>query len=184
MKPSLIHAAVVHFPIALLICGSLAMLGYLHRWPRAELRILGWGLLLPGWLTVLAAIVSGIVAQGGLPPDAPFRPILNWHTGSGSGPGRSLCGVALPRLAALDAGQEGGTGRILSAGRYSGPTQREMAPDPAASPGNRAGRPQRMARRTSRLFLRRGRALKGNAYYIFCPAQRVRSPYDNDSCRG
>ncbi|MDE0429089.1 MAG: DUF2231 domain-containing protein [Caldilineaceae bacterium] len=59
------------------------MLGYLHRWPRAELRILGWGLLLPGWLTVLAAIVSGIVAQGGLPPDAPFRPILNWHTGSG-----------------------------------------------------------------------------------------------------
>jgi len=59
------------------------MLGYLHRWPRAELRILGWGLVLPGWLTVLAAIVSGIVAQGGLPPDAPFRPILNWHTGSG-----------------------------------------------------------------------------------------------------
>lgn len=59
------------------------MLGYLHRWPRPELRILGWGLVLPGWLTVLAAIVSGIVAQGGLPPDAPFRPILNWHTGSG-----------------------------------------------------------------------------------------------------
>ena len=83
MKPSLIHAAVVHFPIALLICGSFAMLGYLHRWPRAELRIIGWGLLLPGWLTVLAAIISGIVAQGGLPPDAPFRPILNWHTGSG-----------------------------------------------------------------------------------------------------
>ena len=83
MMPALIHAAVVHFPIALLICGSLAMLGYIHRWPRVELRIIGWGLLFPGWLTLLAAIISGIVAQGGLPPQAPYRPILNWHTGSG-----------------------------------------------------------------------------------------------------
>lgn len=83
MKPSLIHAAIVHFPIALLICGSLALLGTLYRWPRVELRIIGWGLLLPGWLTLLAAIVSGIVSQGVLPPDAPYRPLLNWHTGSG-----------------------------------------------------------------------------------------------------
>lgn len=83
MKLSLIHAAVVHFPIALLICGSLALLGTLHRWPRIELRIIGWGLLLPGWVTLLAAIVSGIVSQGSLPPEAPYRPFLNWHTGSG-----------------------------------------------------------------------------------------------------
>ncbi|MXX24041.1 MAG: hypothetical protein F4Z82_01155 [Caldilineaceae bacterium SB0668_bin_21] len=83
MKPSLIHAAVVHFPIALLICGSLALLGSIHRWPRVELRIIGWGLLLPGWLALLAAIVSGIVSQGALPPDAPYRLLLNWHTGSG-----------------------------------------------------------------------------------------------------
>ena len=83
MKPSLVHAAVVHFPIALLICGSLALLGSIHRWPRVELRIIGWGLLLPGWLALLAAIVSGIVSQGALPPDAPYRPLLNWHTGSG-----------------------------------------------------------------------------------------------------
>ena len=32
---------------------------------------------------MLAAIVSGIVAQGALPPEAPYRPLLNWHTGSG-----------------------------------------------------------------------------------------------------
>lgn len=83
MKPSLIHAAVIHFPIALLICGSLAILGTLSRWARVELRIIGWGLLLPGWLTLLAAIASGLVAQGVLPPEAPYRPLLNWHTGSG-----------------------------------------------------------------------------------------------------
>lgn len=83
MISALIHAAVVHFPIALLICGSLAILGTLHRWPRVELRVIGWGLLLPGWVTLLAAIVSGIVAQGALPPEAPYRPLLNWHTGSG-----------------------------------------------------------------------------------------------------
>ncbi len=83
MMTALVHAAVVHFPIALLICGSLAILGKLHRWPRVELGIIGWGLLLPGWLALLAAIVSGIVAQGALPPEAPYRPLLNWHTGSG-----------------------------------------------------------------------------------------------------
>ena len=32
---------------------------------------------------MLAAIVSGIVSQGALPPDAPYRPVINWHTGSG-----------------------------------------------------------------------------------------------------
>lgn len=83
MLLSLLHAAIVHFPIALLICGSLALLGYAHRWPRVELRIIGWGLLLPGWLTLLGAIVSGIVAQGRLPTDAPYRSLLNWHTASG-----------------------------------------------------------------------------------------------------
>jgi uncharacterized membrane protein len=83
MISALIHAAVVHFPIGLLICGSLAILGTLHRWPRVELRVIGWGLLFPGWVTLLAAIVSGIVAQGALPPEAPYRPLLNWHTGSG-----------------------------------------------------------------------------------------------------
>ncbi len=83
MIPSLIHAAIVHFPIALLICGSLAILGYIHRWPQVELRIVGWWLILSGWLTLLAAIISGIVAQGGLPPEAPYRRVLNWHTGSG-----------------------------------------------------------------------------------------------------
>lgn len=83
MQPSLIHAAIVHFPIALLVCGSIALLGYLHRWPRPELRIIGWGILLPGWLALLAAIFSGVIAQGGLPPEAPYRGILSWHTGSG-----------------------------------------------------------------------------------------------------
>jgi uncharacterized membrane protein len=42
-----------------------------------------WLLLGLGWFGALVAILTGLVAQSGLPPDAPYRDVLNWHIGSG-----------------------------------------------------------------------------------------------------
>lgn len=81
-----LHPSLVHFPIALLLVGSLAALLHLHR-PGAAARVIdlrrtAWLLLGLGWLSTLPAILSGLLAQSGLPPDAPFREPLNWHTGT------------------------------------------------------------------------------------------------------
>jgi uncharacterized membrane protein len=79
----LLHAAVTHFPIAFLILASASGLAYLHWKPRNELKVLTWWPMLLGWLALLPSIVSGLFAQGGLPPDAPYRSILNWHITTG-----------------------------------------------------------------------------------------------------
>lgn len=83
MSIVLLHPATVHFPIALLVLASLSGLAYLHWQPRAELKILmAWSMFI-GWLSLLVSILTGIVSQGGLPPDAPYRGLLNWHITSG-----------------------------------------------------------------------------------------------------
>lgn len=81
-----LHAAATHFPIALLLVGSAAALLYLFRpsfrW-RTEVRTYAlWSLVL-GWIGTAIAIVTGLLAQSGLPPDAPYRALLNWHIGTG-----------------------------------------------------------------------------------------------------
>ncbi len=81
--PVLLHPATVHFPIALLIFASASALLYLHWRPLAELKTLTWWTLFPGWLSLPVAIISGILAQGGLPPDAPYRGMLNLHITTG-----------------------------------------------------------------------------------------------------
>ncbi len=83
MIPPVIHPILVHFPIVLLIGCSAAALAYLHWQPRPELRILTWWLLPPGWLFLLLTVITGIIDQGNLPPDAPYRTLLNLHTTSG-----------------------------------------------------------------------------------------------------
>ncbi len=80
-----LHPAVVHFPIALLLVASAAGLTYLFAWRRPELRIVTWGSALLGWVACVVAVATGLVAQAGLPPDAPYRSVLNWHIGTGLG---------------------------------------------------------------------------------------------------
>jgi uncharacterized membrane protein len=79
----LLHPATVHFPIAFLIAASLAGLAYIHWRPLDQLRIITWWGMAAGWISLIAAIITGLVAQGPLPPDAPYRTILNWHTTTG-----------------------------------------------------------------------------------------------------
>lgn len=82
MVPNL-HPATVHFPIAFLLLGSVAGLLYLYWRQHDVLRILTWWPLLLGWLGSAVAILTGLLAQSGLPPQAPYRAILNWHTTTG-----------------------------------------------------------------------------------------------------
>jgi uncharacterized membrane protein len=78
-----LHPATVHFPIALLLVGSLAGLLYLWWDQRPELRILTWWLLMLGWVGAGVAALTGLLAQGNLPPQAPYTVVLNGHISSG-----------------------------------------------------------------------------------------------------
>lgn len=89
MNLSPLHPPVVHFPIALLLLGSVAALLSLFG-PRAfklmapvELRALAWWPLRLGWLGTALAVLTGLFDQGRLPPQAPYSATLNWHIGSG-----------------------------------------------------------------------------------------------------
>ena len=84
-----LHPAIVHFPIALLLLGSVTALVQLYRpdlfvrW--LDLRRTTWFLLGVGWIAVVPAVLSGLLAQSPLPPDAEYRLTLNWHTATGLG---------------------------------------------------------------------------------------------------
>lgn len=81
--PINLHPATVHFPIAFLLLASVAGLLYLYWQPLEVLRTLTWWPLRLGWLGAGIAILTGIFAQSGLPPQAPYRAILNWHISTG-----------------------------------------------------------------------------------------------------
>ncbi len=81
--PSHLHPATVHFPIALLSLASIAGLLYLYWQARPTLVVLTWWPMFLGWLGATLAILTGLLAQSGLPPTAPYRPVLNWHISTG-----------------------------------------------------------------------------------------------------
>lgn len=78
-----LHPATVHFPIAFLLLASGAGLLYLYWRPLDLLRTLTWWPMRLGWLGTLVAMLTGLLAQSGLPPDAPYRTVLNGHITSG-----------------------------------------------------------------------------------------------------
>lgn len=78
-----LHPATVHFPIALLLVGSIAGLLYLWWRQRPEFSVLTWWLLMLGWIGTGVAAFTGLLAQGNLPPQAPYTSILNGHITSG-----------------------------------------------------------------------------------------------------
>ncbi|MBX3012584.1 MAG: DUF2231 domain-containing protein [Caldilineaceae bacterium] len=78
-----LHPATVHFPIAFLLLASGAGLLYLYWRPLDLLRNLTWWPMLLGWLATLLAILTGLLAQSDLPPQAAYRATLNWHITTG-----------------------------------------------------------------------------------------------------
>ena len=81
------HAISAHFPIALLLLASVAGLWLLLGGPHGRTRpgwlTLIWLSMLVGWLGSLAAVITGLLAQSMLPPQAPYSAVLNWHVSSG-----------------------------------------------------------------------------------------------------
>ena len=78
-----LHPASVHFPIALLLLASLCGLLYIH-WKRQPLLLtLFWPLIFLGWIGAMVACLTGLLAQSGLPPQASYRDVLNWHITTG-----------------------------------------------------------------------------------------------------
>ena len=80
-----LHPATIHFPIALLLLGSVLAIYYLWRPGMVQVRWTAWLLLALGWIGGVAAVITGLFAQGNLPPDAPYRDVLNWHIAVGLG---------------------------------------------------------------------------------------------------
>jgi len=78
-----LHPAIVHFPIAFFLLATAAGLLYLFWQQREVLRLFTWIPMLLGEIAVMAAVLSGLLAQSGLPPDAPYRGALNRHIGAG-----------------------------------------------------------------------------------------------------
>jgi len=78
-----LHPAIVHFPIALFLLATVTGLLYLFWRPLSALRVLTWLPMLLGEIAGLVAVLTGLLAQGGLPPDAPYRGVLNFHIGAG-----------------------------------------------------------------------------------------------------
>lgn len=78
-----VHPATVHFPIAFLLLASSAGLLYLYWRPLELLYNLTWWPMRLGWIGAWIAIGSGLLAQSNLPPQAPYRAILNWHITTG-----------------------------------------------------------------------------------------------------
>ena len=77
------HPAVVHVPIAFFMLATAAGLLYLFWQQRETLRLLTWIPMLLGEIAGVVAVLSGLLAQSGLPPQAAYRSTLNLHIGMG-----------------------------------------------------------------------------------------------------
>lgn len=119
-----LHPATVHFPIALLWVASAAGLAYLFWRPLPLLRTLTWSTMVLGWIACAVAIASGLVAQSGLPPQAPYRGVLNLHISAG-------LGVLLNYGALLYLGWLARRGRGAKPRRAAAPAAGDLLDDPA-----------------------------------------------------
>ena len=88
-----LHPRLVHFPIALLITGSLIGLAYLllqvvrsrPSWRRPALVTSAWGSILLGWLMLFPAVLSGLIDQNSAPRQPEVARLLNLHVAAGFG---------------------------------------------------------------------------------------------------
>lgn len=78
-----LHPRVVHFPVALLATGGLIALVYLLGWRRQDLSSVAWVTLSLGWISLFAAILTGLIDQNRAVQVEGATAILNPHIAVG-----------------------------------------------------------------------------------------------------
>lgn len=78
-----LHPRVVHFPVALLATGGLIALAYLLGWRREGLSSVVWVTLFLGWISLFAAILTGLIDQNRAGQVEGAAAILNPHIAAG-----------------------------------------------------------------------------------------------------
>lgn len=76
------HPRLVHFPIALLVTGVVLVLLHLWRrepWHGISFERTGFASLVLGWLTIVPAVITGLIDQNAIAIDAPARNVSNMH---------------------------------------------------------------------------------------------------------
>ncbi|MCB0045279.1 MAG: hypothetical protein KDD92_07615 [Caldilineaceae bacterium] len=120
-----LHPAVVHFPIAFLLLATGSGLAALFVSSRPELRFLTWVAGALGVAGAAAAALTGFFAQAHLPPDAPYRAVLNRHIGAGLAQ-FVVYGFLLYRRWIF------GSKKAVQARRRAGNSARDLLDDPSA----------------------------------------------------
>ena len=80
-----LHPRFVHFPVALLLTGSVIALAYLLGFRRPQLPVVAWSTIFLGWLALFAAILTGLIDQNQAPQDEAVVSVLNPHIAVGFG---------------------------------------------------------------------------------------------------
>jgi uncharacterized membrane protein len=78
-----LHPRFVHFPIALLLAGSVAALVYLLWRRRPALATFAWISLGLGWLALFPVVLTGLIDQNQASRDQAVVAVLNPHIAAG-----------------------------------------------------------------------------------------------------
>lgn len=78
-----LHPRFAHFPVVLLLVGSVLALFYLLGWRKALFPATAWLLLLLGWVSLFVAILTGLIDRNHAPQDAALSAVLNPHIAAG-----------------------------------------------------------------------------------------------------
>lgn len=78
-----LHPRFAHFPVVLLLTGTVLALLYLLGWRKALFAATAWLMLLLGWVAVFAAILSGLIDRNRAPQDPAISTVMNPHIATG-----------------------------------------------------------------------------------------------------
>ncbi len=73
-----LHPLFVHFPIALLLSGTVAVIVF-RLWPKPAGVQWGFYALIAGWLLTIPALITGLMDKSDITADAEVNAVVNAH---------------------------------------------------------------------------------------------------------